>query len=379
MQTDIIVQGNSIEKMRELPDNSVDLIFADPPYWMRVEGTLVRAEGTDFDGCDDEWDQFETLDDYNSFTRQWLTECYRVLKKDGSFWVIGSMQCIYSIGAIMQELGFWFINDVVWHKKPTPNFMGTRLNNSHETLLWATKSKKSKFCFNYKTAKELNHDNVTNAEYEKGVRKQMGSVWRIAVCQGAERIKDDSGEKLHSTQKPEELLYRVIAISSEEGDIVLDPFGGTFTTAAVAKKLGRHYISYDMDEKYCKYGKRRLANIKYEPDDISRAVFDIKPLKVSVEEMIHDGFLFEGEKFSMKGKAIDGITLKSTGKLDWNGEETDMHSCAAKVRQVKAARLNGFDFWCVERDGELKKISDIREEYRAWRATQTNEDKSCDK
>lgn len=215
MEQDIVACGNSIEKMRELSDNSVDLIFADPPYWMRVEGVLKRTEGTDFDGCDDEWDQFQTLDDYEQFTREWLSECHRVLKDDGSFWVIGSMQCIYTIGAIMQEIGFWFINDVVWHKKnPTPNFMGTRLNNSHETLIWATKSKKSKFCFHYKTAKELNHDNVSDEEFAAGKRKQMGSVWRIGICQGAERIKDDEGNKLHSTQKPDELLCQGSTIYS---------------------------------------------------------------------------------------------------------------------------------------------------------------------
>lgn len=365
MKQDIVACGNSIEKMRELPDDSVDLIFADPPYWMRVEGVLKRAEGTDFDGCDDEWDQFQTLDNYEQFTREWLSECHRILKNDGSFWVIGSMQCIYTIGAIMQEIGFWFINDVVWHKKnPTPNFMGTRLNNSHETLIWATKSKKSKFCFHYKTAKELNHDNVSDDEFAAGKRKQMGSVWRIGICQGAERIKDDEGNKLHSTQKPDELLYRIIAISSDEGDLVLDPFGGTFTTAAIAKRLGRHYLSWDMDEKYVKYGKRRVENETYVPDDISTAKFDVKPMKVKMEDMIADGYFHTGERFLMRDKNTDGITLKPNGKLDCNGEEINMHVAAARVRGVKASRLNGFDCWYVERNGKLVSISDIREEYR---------------
>ena len=367
IRTNIIECGDSIEKMHALPDESVDLIFADPPYWMRVEGKLQRVEGTDFDGCDDEWDQFHSLEDYEKFTRRWLEEAYRVLKKDGSFWVIGSMQCIYTIGAIMQDIGFWFVNDVVWHKKnPTPNFMGTRLNNSHETLIWATKSKKSRFCFNYKTAKELNHDNVSDEEYAKGKRKQLGSVWRIAVCQGSERLKDAEGKKLHSTQKPEELLYRVIAISSKTGDIVLDPFGGTFTTAAIAKRLGRSYISYDMDETYCEYGRKRIEQEKYVLNDISKAVFDEKPLRVKVEDMIRDGFLHAGEKFYMKDRECKNISLLTNGKLMFNGAEIDMHSCAARVREVKADRLNGFDYWMVEREGKMVSISDVREEYRRF-------------
>ena len=221
-----IINGNCIDELKKLPENSVDLIFADPPYWMRTSGVLHRVEGSEFNGCSDEWDnQFECLDDYISFTRNWLEGCRRVLKPNGSIWVIGSMQCIYTIGNMMQELGFWIINDVIWHKKnPTPNFKGTRLNNSHETLIWAAKSSKSKYTFNYKTAKELNKDNVTEEEFQKGVRKQLGSVWRIAVCQGNERLKDKDGNKLHSTQKPQELLYRIINISSKLGDTVLDPF-----------------------------------------------------------------------------------------------------------------------------------------------------------
>ena len=169
-----IICGDTIAEMKKLPSGSIDLIFADPPYWMRTEGVLTRVEGTDFDGCNDDWDQFQSLEDYDKFTEDWLTECYRLLKPNGSIWVIGGMQCVYSIGAIMQKLGFWFINDVIWYKKnPTPNFMGTRLNNSHETLLWATKSKKAKYTFNYKTGKELNNDTVTEEAFAKGERKQF--------------------------------------------------------------------------------------------------------------------------------------------------------------------------------------------------------------
>ena len=359
-----IINGDSIKEMNALPENSIDLIFADPPYWMRVEGTLTRVEGTEFDGCDDEWDQFETLDDYEAFTRAWLSACYRILKPNGSIWVIGGMQCIYSIGAIMQQLGFWLINDVVWHKKnPTPNFMGTRLNNSHETMIWATKSKKAKYTFNYKTAKELNTDSVPFDEYEKGIRKQMGSVWRYSVCSGNERLKDENGEKLHSTQKPQEMLERLIAISSKKGDIVLDPFGGTMTTGAAAKKLGRNYIMIERDERYCRFGEERLEQVVFEDSDIARAVFDEKPKKVSMPDMIKDGYFHVKEWFYFKnGEKI--ATLCENGKLLYQGEKIDMHTCCALARNVKAKRLNGFDYWYVMRDTQLVPIDRIREEYR---------------
>lgn len=366
MKTNIIINGECISKLKELQENSVDLIFADPPYWMRVEGILHRVDGTEFDGCDDEWDnQFETQDDYEKFTEDWLTECRRVLKKDGSIWVIGGMQCIYTIGGIMQKLGFWFINDVIWHKKnPTPNFKGTRLNNSHETLIWATKSKESKFTFNYKTAKELNLDNVTMDEFKNGIRKQLGSVWRIGVCQGEERLKDNDGNKLHNTQKPEELLYRIITISSKLGDTVLDPFAGTMTTGAVAKKTGRNYIMIERESKYCLYGKKRLDDIDVVIGDIENAKFDIKPPRVKVEDMIKDGYLIEGERFYLKDKKNDIAILQGDAKLLFNNEILDMHTCAAKAKGVKAKRVNGFDYWYVERNNELVSIDIIRERYR---------------
>ena len=366
MNENIIINGNCIVELAALPPNSVDLIFADPPYWMRVEGKLMRVEGTEFDGCDDEWDQFDTLEQYEQFTGEWLSACYRVLKPNGSIWVIGGMQCIYSIGAIMQRLGYWLLNDVIWYKKnPTPNFNGTRLNNSHETLIWATKSQKSKYTFHYKTAKELNVDTVAEDEYIKGTRKQMGSVWRFSVCAGNERLKNDAGEKLHNTQKPIELLERIIAISSNKGDIVLDPFGGTMTTAAAAKKLGRRYIMIERDTEYCRYGEKRLSEIQYIDSDIANAVFDEKPLKVTVKEMIKKGFFVVQEPFFFKnGDAIAQLT--EDGKLLYNNQILDMHSCAAMARGGKASRLNGFDYWYVERDGKRVSIAEIREQYRSF-------------
>ena len=359
-----VICGDSIEEMNKMQPNSVDLIFADPPYWMRTEGVLKRVEGTDFDGCDDTWDKFDSLEDYEDFTKKWLSACHRILKPNGSIWVIGGMQCIYTIGSTMQDLGFWLVNDVIWHKKnPTPNFMGTRLNNSHETLIWATKSKKSKYTFNYKTAKELNVDSVTEDEYSKGVRKQMGSVWRFPVCSGLERLKDENGEKLHSTQKPLEMLERIIAISSKKGDLVLDPFGGTMTTGVAAKKLGRNYIMLEREPKYCKFGEQRLNETVYIDTPIANAVYDEKPLKVSMEEMITAGVFVVGEDFCFKnGEPV--AKLCADGKLEYNGEILDMHTCCALARQVKANRLNGFDYWYVIRENKPVAIAEIREEYR---------------
>ncbi len=232
---------------------------------MRTTGKLLRPDGTVFQGCDDDWDKFETLEEYKKFTFEWLNACYRILKPNGSMWVIGGMQCIYTIGYIMQEVGFYLINNIVWHKNnPTPNFMGTRLCNSHETLLWAVKDKNTKFTFHYYLAKELNIDTVKEQDYKNGVRKQMGTVWQFSVCSGKERLKDENGKKLHSTQKPQKLLERIILISSCKGDTILDPFGGTMTTAAAAKKLGRNYIMIEQNKKYCQFGEKRLSQISCE-------------------------------------------------------------------------------------------------------------------
>lgn len=359
-----VIQGNSIEKMEILPPESVDLIFADPPYFMRTKENLKRIDGTSFSGCVDTWDKFDSYGSYEEFTMKWLAACYRVLKPNGSIWVIGGMQCIYSIGAAMQKIGYWLINDIVWHKtNPTPNFMGTRLNNSHETLIWATKSQKSRFTFNYKTAKELNSDFIPEDDFNKGVRKQMGSVWRFPVCKGSERLKDDDGQKLHNTQKPLDLLKRIIAISSKKGDVVLDPFGGTMTTGVAAKMLGRNYIMIEQDEKYCKYGKKRLENTSYEDSPIANAIYDVKPVRVTMSDMINAGYFTVGEDFCFKdGKPI--TKLCNNGKLQYNDTIIDMHSCCAMVKKVKAKKLNGFNYWYVIRNGRVVPISIIREEYR---------------
>jgi len=362
----MIINGDAIEELERLPAGIADLIFADPPYWMRTEGRLVRVEGTAFDGCDDGWDQFGSLEEYEEFTEKWLLACRRALKPTGSIWVIGGMQCIYTIGSIMQRLGFWIINDVVWHKRnPTPNFKGTRLNNSHETMIWASREKGARFTFHYKTAKELNADAVSPEEYSRGVRKQMGSVWRFPVCSGDERLRDENGGKLHSTQKPLAMLKRIVAISSNVGDVVLDPFAGTMTTGAAAKELGRKYIMIERDKKYCEHGRNRLDGLFEFMDDgpVARAAYDEKPPRAPLRDMIAAGFLTAGEWFCLEGKGRVA-TLKENGRLCYGGEEADIHSCAARALGLKAPKVNGFDRWLVERDGAMVPISRIRDDFR---------------
>lgn len=364
IETNRIICGDCIEEMKKLPDQCVDLIFADPPYWLRVDGVLHRVNGNQYDGCDDEWDQFSSIDDYKKFTKEWLSQCKRILKKNGSIWVIGGMQCIYTIGSIMQELGFWFINDVIWFKKnPTPNFMGTRLNNSHETLIWAIKNPKDSYTFNYKTAKELNTDTASEKDYARGVRKQLGSVWKISLCQGIERIKDKNGNKLHSTQKPEALLYRIIAINSKLNDIVFDPFGGTMTTAVMAKRMGRKYLTIERDENYCKYGQERLNKTNVVIGNIEKAVYDTKPPRVTFEEMINNGYFTAGEKMYFQGKPYYYLTKEGKLFREDKNNTIDIHSGIAKVKKSNAKRLNGWDYWEVERDGQLVLIDTIRQKY----------------
>lgn len=353
-----IINGDTIAEMQKLDPNTIDMIFADPPYYMRTEGTLIRNNGEKFEGCNDEWDKFESMDSYNQVTLDWLHECKRLMKPNASIWVIGSMQCIYRIGWAMQMTGYWFINDVIGHKtNPTPNFLGTRLNNSHETLIWAVKDRNARYTFNYKTAKEINR----NADSD--IARQMGSVWSIPICSGSERLKDDEGRKLHSTQKPVELLERIIAISTKRKDMVLDPFGGTMTTGAAAKRLGRRYIMIERDPKYCLYGKRRLEEVKEEATKISLSSFDEETERISMKEMIKQGAFRPGESFMLEDRIPCAILLDN-GKLLYHGKEFDMHTCAALAKGSKRERLNGFDFWYVERKNGCVSIRDVREAIR---------------
>jgi len=233
-----IIRGDCIEMLKKLPDNSIDLIFADPPYNLQLNGELWRPNQTKVDAVNDEWDKFTSFQEYDKFSEEWLRECRRVLKKDGTIWVIGSYHNIFRLGKIMQDIGFWILNDILWIKtNPMPNFKGTRFNNAHETLIWASKEKDSKYTFHYKTMKVFNDD------------LQLRSDWYIPICNGGERLKDKNGNKVHSTQKPEALLYRIIISSSNPDDVVLDPFMGSGTTGVVAKKLGRNFIGIEKEEK----------------------------------------------------------------------------------------------------------------------------------
>jgi DNA modification methylase len=251
MELDTIIPGDCTEELKNFPDNSIDVIFADPPYNMQLKNRLYRPNNTKVAGVDDQWDKFGSFSEYDNFCGAWLTECRRILKGTGTIWIIGSYHNIFRIGNIMLNLGFWILNDITWYKtNPMPNFMGTRFTNATETLLWCTKGEQyKKYTFNYQTMKQYNNG------------KQMTSVWQIKLCTGKERIKGADGKKAHSTQKPEELLKRVILSSSKQDDVVLDPFFGTGTTGAVAKKLKRHYIGIEKEEAYITIAQKRIAAI----------------------------------------------------------------------------------------------------------------------
>ena len=243
-----IINGDSLKELKKIPDETFDIIFADPPYNLQLQNSLVRPDRSKVNAVNDKWDQFESFKTYDKFTNEWLSECKRVLKKNGSIWVIGSYHNIFRVGKIIQDLGFWILNDVIWNKNnPMPNFRGTRFTNAHETLIWASKSKKSKYTFNYQSMKSFNDD------------LQMRSTWNLPICNGKERLKNN-GIKVHSTQKPEALLHRIILASSNKDDFILDPFLGSGTTAVVSKKLGRSYFGIEKEKIYFEAANKRIKN-----------------------------------------------------------------------------------------------------------------------
>jgi site-specific DNA-methyltransferase (adenine-specific) len=344
-----IIAGDCLDNFLLIPDNSIDLIFADPPYWMQTEGELLRTGGAVFDGAKDSWDKFNTYREYDEFSEKWLRECHRVLKPNGSIWVIGSFQNIYRLGYIMQNIGFWILNDIVWSKpNAVPNFGGTRYQNSHETLLWCCKSQKSKYTFNYKTMKSLNGG------------RQDKSVWDIGICIGSERVKGKDGKKLHSTQKPEKLLYKIILSTSKPGDVVLDPFFGTGTTGAMAKLLGRNYIGFERDKRYIKAAEKRIEGVKMLKNDLHDLKLEIKPPKVGIKRLIDEKFLSAGEKLFTKKDEFVGI-LTAAGYVDDGEDILSIHKMSAK--HLKQVNHNGWDFFYFKRGSELKPINDLRREY----------------
>ena len=256
LKLDQVIEGDCIERMNALPEGCADLVFADPPYNMQLRGELRRPNQSKVDAVDDHWDQFESFQEYDRFTHEWLSAARHVLKDTGTLWVIGSYHNIFRVGATLQDLGFWILNDVVWRKtNPMPNFKGRRFTNAHETLIWATKNPKQQYTFNYEAMKALNDE------------LQMRSDWTLPICSGHERIKGADGQKAHSTQKPESLLHRVIVSSTRPGDVILDPFFGSGTTGAVAKRLGRHFIGIEREKTYADVARARIADIVPADDD----------------------------------------------------------------------------------------------------------------
>src|SRR5689334_21665149 len=243
----VILQRDCVSEMAQLPDKSVDMIFADPPYNLQLGGDLFRPEGGRVDAVDDDWDKFDSLAAYDDVTREWLAEARRILKDTGTLWVIGSYHNIYRVGALLQDAEFWILNDIVWRKtNPMPNFRGTRFTNAHETLIWCAKDERARYTFNYRAMKALNDD------------LQMRSDWLLPICAGPERLKGESGSKAHPTQKPEALLYRILLACTKPGDVVLDPFFGTGTTGAVARRLGRRWIGIERESAYAKVARERI-------------------------------------------------------------------------------------------------------------------------
>lgn len=354
-----VIKGNNIEVMKNFPEKSIDCIFADPPYFMQSstkngkEKKLMRADGTgEFKGCNDDWDKYKNYEEYDKFCYDWLKECKRILKDNGTIWVIGSFQNIYRLGYIMQNMGFWILNDIIWSKlNPTPNMSGTRFCNAHETLLWCSKNEKSKFTFNYKTMKYLNND------------KQDKSVWNLGICQGNERLKNNEGKKVHTTQKPEILLKKVILSSTKPNDIILDPFFGTGTTGAVAKKYGRNFIGIEKDDedKYIKAAKERIDKVKNESDDISNLILEVKPPRFSMKELINLNLLFTGEHlFDKFGNDI--CIVCENGKVKNNEEILSIHKMSAKM--LNKTNNNGWSYFYIKRNEELISIDTLRYEAR---------------
>lgn len=336
MKTNFIMHGDSIEQMKKLPDNSIDVIFADPPYNMQLGGDLHRPDNTKVDAVNDAWDKFSDFTAYDDFTVEWMNQARRILKENGTMWVIGSYHNIFRVGAKIQDLGFWILNDIVWVKtNPMPNFRGTRFTNAHETLIWCAKSEKSKYTFNYDSMKNFN-DGL-----------QMRSDWHVPICLGAERLKDETGKKVHTTQKPEALLYRIILASTNPGDVILDPFFGTGTTGAVAKKLGRHYIGIERDENYIKYAQKRLDAITQIADDTA-----LEPANKKAEPRIPFGSVIEHGLIKPGTKLFDSkrrfcATVKADGSIYLGSEHGSIHQMGAKVAGV--ASCNGWTFWHFER------------------------------
>ncbi len=346
-----IVLGDSLQELKKIPDASADLVFADPPYNLQLERELLRPNNTRVDGVHHEWDKFGSFAAYDIFSRAWLGECRRILKPDGAIWVIGSYHNIFRLGSALQDLGFWLLNDVIWRKtNPMPNFRGRRFTNAHETLIWASREEASRYTFNYEALKAFNDD------------VQMRSDWLIPICSGPERLKDDGGRKAHPTQKPEALLARILLATTHPGDLVVDPFFGTGTTGAVAKRLRRQFIGIERDRDYVRAAKERIARA------VPLSLEDVKVLRGKrTEARIPFGTLLELGMIAPGATLYDAAaTLKAQvradGTLALAGEQGSIHKMGAMVQGRPAC--NGWTFWHFKAEGKLQPIDVLREQAR---------------
>ncbi|WP_158915122.1 site-specific DNA-methyltransferase [Caulobacter sp. S45] len=348
-----ILQGDCLEILAGLPDKSVDLVFADPPYNLQLGGDLHRPDNSKVDAVDDAWDQFDSFEAYDTFTRAWLKECRRVLKDEGALWVIGSYHNIFRVGATLQDLGFWLLNDVVWRKtNPMPNFKGTRLTNAHETLIWAAKSQgQRRYTFNYDALKVFNDD------------VQMRSDWTLPICTGEERLKGVDGLKAHPTQKPEALLHRVLLASTRPGDLVLDPFFGSGTTGAAAKRLGRRFIGIEREQAYIEVAKARIADvIPTPPEQLAVTTSKRSEPRIPFGMILEAGLLHAGDElYCPKGKR--SARVRADGSLISGEMSGSIHKLGALVDEATAC--NGWTFWHMKTDRGLAPIDVLRVRVRA--------------
>lgn len=346
-----ILAGDCIEVMQSLPEASVDLIFADPPYNLQLKGTLHRPNNTKVDACDDAWDQFDSFKAYDQFTQAWLAAARRLLKPDGAIWVIGSYHNIFRVGAELQNKGFWILNDVVWRKSnPMPNFRGKRLTNAHETMIWASKGDASKYTFNYEALKALN----------EGI--QMRSDWVLPICNGGERLKDRNGDKAHPTQKPEALLHRVLVGATNPGDVVLDPFFGTGTTGAVAKMLGRDFIGIEREAAYREIAEERLSRVRrLESGALEVTSSKRQEPRVPFGQLVERGLLRPGEMLvNARGQSAK---VRVDGTLIADAVKGSIHQVGATLEG--APSCNGWTYWNFRRDGKTVSIDVLRQQIRA--------------
>ncbi|MFT3978111.1 MAG: site-specific DNA-methyltransferase [Sphingomonas bacterium] len=347
---DQILMGDCIASMKALPAKSVDMIFADPPYNLQLGGELFRPDGSHVDAVTDDWDKFDTFAAYDKFTRAWLKEAHRILKDHGTIWVIGSYHNIFRVGTAVQDLGYWILNDIVWRKaNPMPNFRGTRFTNAHETLIWASKGEKAKYTFNYRSMKTLNDE------------LQMRSDWEFPICGGQERLKKN-GQKVHPTQKPEALLYRILLACTKPGDVVLDPFFGTGTTGAVAKRLGRRWIGLEREADYCAAAIERITDaLPLDESALSTMQSPKQQPKVAFGVLVENGLLTPGSVVT-DAKRRFRATVRADGSLASDcGAVGSIHKLGSTLQNAPAC--NGWTFWHYEAEGALKPIDALRQTY----------------